>query len=101
MTGLIEATTQFWGQAERHHSEEKLRTVNNLVLELTDRELVCFDSPLYLEDWSDCDETDERCPFYDAYRKHKIAKVVQRQRNKWQRELDEAVRKISTEKEAT
>ena len=100
MTGLIYATTQFWGEAPRYQSEEKTRTVNNLVRELSEKEAACFDCPLYLEDGADCNQIDPRCPFYRSHHKQQaMAKASYRLRNKWQRELDEAVERIVAERE--
>jgi len=61
----------------------------------------CEGCPVYLEDGADCNEKDERCPFYRKHHKQQaMAKASYRLRNKWQRELDEAVARILVEREA-
>ena len=57
--------------------------------------------PLYLEDGADCNQIDPRCPFYRSHHKQQaMAKASYRMRNKWERELDQAVERILAEREA-
>ena len=61
----------------------------------------CEQRPLWLEDGADCNQKDERCPFYRSHhRQQAMAKASYCLRNKRERELDEAVERILAEREA-
>jgi len=97
VTTPIHATTQFWGPSQDTTLDTLAFTREKWELSELDR--YCFDCPL-----PECNQKDERCPFsyiHSQRKRNRIAKVVMRMRNKWERELDQAVERIVAEREAT
>jgi len=97
-----------WGdiRGERPWGHPADTTFDTLALrrcewELSEQDRYCFECPL-----PECDQADPRCPFAyvnsekKAKRDRTLEKRIYRLRNKWERELDEAVERILAEREA-
>ena len=96
MTGLIEATTQFWGDPLDISPDTLAMCTRKW--ELSEQDRYCFECPL-----PECDQQDERCPFsysQSQRRRNQIAKVIRRARQGWERAVDEAAAQIWAEREA-
>ena len=100
MTTPIHATTQFWGPSQDTTLDTQAMCKRKW--ELSEQDRYCFECPL-----SECDQADLHCPFAyvnsekKAKRDRTLEKRIYRLRNKWGREVDEAVERIVAERETT